>query len=236
MKSGNEGSLPDFDMGGGAIRGLSSKVPSEKFEAEERKRVLEAYKAARQSAKDDSTPIYSITRADLCWNDALPASEDYPPLIRFTKIHWGCQQSKTFTQGGTFPVKRVQTTHYTTIFYHIELPSFFAPAKLTARHIVECPGCMNILSFDIIPAEEDDKNRKFSLWRFLFKSGHSKPRCKLTHGDRFDNGRRRPNKYSNALSPTIDLYSDSLYFHKVQSLELNANGSIREKAVRYIHY
>ena len=222
MNSENEGPSPVFDMGKGEMRGLSSKEPMEKFEAEERKRLLNAYMAARPSAEVDGIPIQSITRAAHCLNDGVGALRNHLSFLPSTKIHWGCQQSTSHTHSGTFPVKRVQTTQYATIHYHIELPSFLAPAKLTARHIVECPGCMNILSFDVIPAYETDKNQKFSLWSFLSAIIQSEPRCTLTHGDRFDKGWRRPNKVDNDYGSIFDLYSEALYFHKVLSLELNA--------------
>jgi hypothetical protein len=233
MNSGNEGPLPEFNMGKGEIRGLSSKEPLERFEAEEKKRLLDAYFATRPSAEVDGIPIQSITRAAHCLNEGVGARRDHLSFLTYTRIYWGCQQSTSYSGRGTFPVRRVQTTQYATIHYYIELPSLLAPAKITARHIVECPGCMNILSFDLTPAYETDKNKKYSLWSFLSAIIQSKPRCILTHGNRFDKGWRRPNESGNVYSVMDDLYSDALYFHKFLSLELDAIGSIREKGLGF---
>jgi hypothetical protein len=234
VKSENEGPSPEFDMGKGEMPGLSSKDPAIRFEAEERKRLLEAYIAARPSAKIDGTPIISITRAAHCLNDGDGELTDDLYSVLRTRIHWACQQSTSYTGRGTFPVRRVETTQYTTIHYYIEFISCLAPDKVTARHIVECPGCMNILSFDLTPAYKTDKSQKFSLTNFLSAILLSEPICTLTHGYRFDKGRRRstvkdynPENPAEYILAQLDHlhkygsipYSDAaLYFHKFISL------------------
>jgi hypothetical protein len=229
VKPGNEGPSPEFDLSKGEMRGLSSKDPAIRFEAEERKRLLDAYIAAQPSAEVDGIPIITITTA--AHSLSFGALKDHLSPLPHTRIHWACQQSVSHTGRGTFPVRRVETTRYATIHYFIEYLSCLAPAKVKARHIVECPGCMNILSFDLIPAYKPDESQKFSLTSFLSSILQSEPRCTLTHGDRFDKGWRRPHLIYNPENPNeyiLDDYDnygsvidsdDALYFHKFISLD-----------------
>jgi hypothetical protein len=135
----------------------------------------------------------------------------------FTAVHLTCNRQRTVEGRGTYPVRRVRTTHFTTAPFRVELlgsPPTPKSGLSTTRHIVECPVCRNTLAFDIVPAGQDDNRRKRTLRSLFRKRDLSKPGCFMVRG-------QEDEPYYGISHTVWD--RDATCSHSVTALELDAD-------------
>jgi hypothetical protein len=105
------------------------------------------------------------------------------------KLYMQCERVHRSSQSmhGYGGMSRKNTTVYETVPFSFELLKSVAEALSTQMHIVQCPVCNNIVSFEIVPKGQDDKRRPSRIFR---KRNLNTTCVFLTQGEKCDGGER----------------------------------------------